>query len=190
MQLRQMNTSFKAVVGLLATVVVSAYTSAHATSVLGAKVIVASDGNVVATYLGHTADYSNDLYLDAPANGLGIIFNNHTTPVGTTMDLGYFTAGTELLFRIHVNNTEYDFFTGDGSLNPDQIPHAFVNDAYTPTETYVGFEDLFGGGDRDYDDVKFTFTNVAASTPDASSTLPLLGTSLIGLAALARRFRA
>ena len=62
--------------------------------------VIASGGDVVATYQGNSASYSNDLWL-----GLEFIFNNHATPVGTTMDLGNFTAGTELVFRLHVNNT-------------------------------------------------------------------------------------
>lgn len=186
-----MKTSMKALVGLVATAVVSAYTSAHAVSVLGAKVIVTADGNVTAKYLGHSAAYSDDLYLDAPANGLGVIFNNHTTPIGTTADLGFFSAGTELIFRIYVNDTGDSFFTGPGSRNSDGLEHAVVDDAYSLTETYVGFEDILGGGDHDYNDVMFSFTNVEShGAPDASSTLPLLGTGLMGLAALGRRFRA
>jgi hypothetical protein len=159
---------------------------AQAAPILGASVIVASDGEVVAKFLGHTAGFSNDLYLDEPANALGIIFNNQTTPVGTTMSLGTFSAGTELIFRIHVINTGDDFFTGPASRNPDQLAHAVVDDAYSATETYVGFEDLFGGGDLDYDDLQFSFTNVRSTVPEPGG-LALLGLALAALWSTARR---
>src|SRR5438045_2185989 len=64
-------------------------------AVLGALVTVQTDGDVLATYRGNTADFNNDLYLDSP-NGFyssNIIFNNHASPVGSTVDLGFFAAG-------------------------------------------------------------------------------------------------
>jgi len=162
--------------------------STQAVPILGAHVIVASDGEVVAKFLGHTAGYSNDLYLDSPANGLGIIFNNHSTPVGTEVSLGMFTAGTELIFRIYVIDTGDSFFTGPGVRNPDGLVHSVVDDAYSPTETYVGFEDLYGGGDLDYDDLNFSFTNVRSqATPDGGATAALLGLGLGGALLLRRK---
>jgi hypothetical protein len=137
-----------------------------AVPIVGARIIVATDGNVIVTYRGHTGSYSNDLYLDSPAGAFpGIIFNNRASTVGSMVDLGTFTAGMELVFRLHVNDTEVDFFTGDALRNPDGKPHARVDDAFSPTETLVEFEDLFGtpefpGG---FNDLGFFFTNVRAT---------------------------
>jgi hypothetical protein len=143
-------------------------------------VVVAVNGPVVATYQGNSASYSNDLYLmldgggnpgddGNPANDL-FIFNNHATPVGTQMNLGTFTAGTELRFRLHVNDTNFDFFTGPASRNPDNNCHARVQSNWTPNETLVSFEDLFNGP-FDYNDLSFSFSNTSSCVDNDAPVL-------------------
>jgi len=65
--------------------------------------------------------------------------------------------GDELIFGILVKDTSHTYFLGDGTRNPDKIAHANVSVAEGKA-TLVGFEDAFGGGDRDYDDNVFHFT--------------------------------
>ncbi|RXK54803.1 VPDSG-CTERM sorting domain-containing protein [Oleiharenicola lentus] len=168
--------------------------SAHAVPILGGSVVVENDGEVVAKFLGHTAGYTNLLFLSSPGNILGTIFNNQVTPVGSTMSLGNFTAGTELIFGIYVQNTGYTYYSGPANRNPDGLVHAVVDDAYSPTETYVGFEDLFGGGDMDYDDLNFSFTNVKGTTqppgvPDSGATALLSAMGLVALFAIRKSVR-
>jgi hypothetical protein len=156
--------------------------------------VIATGGHVIATFEANGAGYSNDLFLDAPDNGLGLIFNNYATTPGTSVDLGDFAPGTELIFRLHVNNTGDNFFTGPAIRNPDGVAHVLVDDSVpgAPGKTFVGFEDLWGGGDLDYNDLVFSFTNVRAHdiVPDRPvpepASLVLLGT---GLAFGARRLR-
>lgn len=175
---------------LLTATVLSSQLSTQA-GVLGAKIFVQNTGNVQATFLGQTAGYDNELFLDSPTAS-GRIFHNHINSPGDTFDLGSFTAGDELLFRLFVVNTAQTFYSGPADRNPDQMAHAMVTDE--PTHTIVGFEDLFGGGDMDYDDTLFSFTNVRKdpppthNVPDASSTLPLLSFGMAGVAMLRRRF--
>lgn len=124
--------------------------------------VIASGGEVIAKYEGNTASFINLLFLDNGdtdfTNDL-FIFNNQTTPVGTTLSLGTFATGTELLFRMLVTNTGNNFFTGPASRNPDDKPHARVESDYLVTgTTLVSFEDLFNGP-FDYNDLSFSFTN-------------------------------
>src|SRR5262245_47496915 len=70
---------------VLAAALVLAPLTSSAAALLGGYVVVATDGNVVAKFLdGAGAAYSNDLYLDV--SGVGIIFNNHSSSVGDTVD--------------------------------------------------------------------------------------------------------
>jgi len=158
--------------------------TASAMAAPGDKIIVATDGEVVAKFLGHTAAYTNDLYLDSPGNSLGIIFTNQTTPVGTEVSLGNFTAGTELIFRLHVRNTLDDFYTGPNFRNPDGHAHADVVQSYGGYDDVTGvfFEDLYNGP-FDYNDLGFSFTNTVVPEPASMAVLGL------GAAALLRRKR-
>jgi hypothetical protein len=169
--------------------------SAHATvvpdgPVLGGTMIVATAGNVTATYLGSDAGYFNSLYLDALGDDARFLFWKWS-PVGSTIDLGWFVAGTELTFRLDVWKTGKRFFTGAGLVNPDGLPHALADTRFDDDlklfVTDVGFEDLFGGGDRDYNDFMFRLTNVydpPQAVPEPG-TLALLG--LAGLGAIRRK---
>ena len=157
------------------------------TEILGGSLIVAEKGNVGIEFLGSDAGYFNTLFLDSPdsPNGWYKIFDNERNPDGTLKDLGVFkdlgefTVGTELVFRLDVRNTLESFFTGASSRNPDDLAHAsaitsLVDGLYV---TEVGFEDLYGGGDKDYNDFMFKLTNVVdpAPVPEPSILMLLSG---------------
>jgi len=95
--------------------------------------------------------FVSNIFLDSPgpAQFIGTSFQT-----GKVVNLGSFPAGVELVFRIDVTNTGDTFYTGPASRNPDGIAHATVNFVGAGVAD-VGFEDLFGGGDQDFDDVTF-----------------------------------
>lgn len=151
-------------------------------------VIVGGSDPIVATYQGNSAAFSNDLYLmlddsGQPADDGNLandrfIFNNHASPVGGMVNLGSFPVGTQLIFRLHVNNTGNDFFSGPAGLNPDGHCHARAQAAWMPGETLVSFEDLLGGP-FDYNDLSFSFTN---TTTSVITLAPPLATNPAGTA--------
>jgi hypothetical protein len=148
----------------------------------GNQVYAATTGHIFATYEGNSASYSNDLLL----NG-NVIFNNHGTPVGTTVDLGEFLAGTELIFQLYVHNTRYTYATGPASRNPDGHFHARVQDGWQPSKVLVSFEDLFNGS-FDYNDLSFSFTNTVTSVPEPASYIYLgCGLVLFGIRKCGRK---
>ena len=163
--------------------------------ILGGSLIVANDGEVTATFLGSDAGYFNTLYLSSPRVSLDplFIFDRvgifaedgkrilHYDEEPTTISLGSsFGAGDELIFSLYVKNTGNTFYTGDSSRNLDDLAHAsaitsLVDGVYV---TEVGFEDLYGSGDKDYNDFMFSLTNVVdppVQVPEPSILLLLSG---------------
>lgn len=145
-----------------------------------------NSGHVTATFTASDSAFDNLLLLASPPNNLGVIFEGHVTPSGTMVDLGAFNAGTELIFALNNQNGGI-FFTGPANRNPDNVAHAIVDDQFGPGQTFVRFEDLFGGGDLDYNDLEFTLSNVTSSVPDGGGTTAMLGSAVLVLVFL-RRF--
>lgn len=132
-------------------------------SVTGENLYVANAGEVILTFLFKEAAFSNDLFLEGKPNA---ILNNQTAVVGTQYSLGNFEAGQLLSFSMLVNGVE-SYFSGPASRNIDNTIHVGYNELAGNT-IQVGFEDLFQGGDLDYDDLVFSLTNVYAATAPVS----------------------
>ncbi|HEY0065638.1 MAG TPA: PEP-CTERM sorting domain-containing protein [Telluria sp.] len=176
-------------VAALLAVPVAAFAFPIATPGTEGLAVLAGNGAVVATYQGNSASYSNDLYLvtnDGIDNNDVFIFNNQTSPVGSTFDLGAFGFGTELVFRLHVNNTNTDYFTGAASRNPDTQFHARVQENWALNTTLVSFEDLLNGP-FDFNDLSFSFTNTATTQVPEPASMLLMGLGLAGVAVARRR---
>jgi hypothetical protein len=138
--------------------------------------LYSAGGHVTVEILPSDAGYTSDLSLVWPA-AIAIGSNRDT---GLVLDLGEFTAGTEMIFQLTVRDTGDAFQTGPAARNPDGLIHANVT-WEGPNTAVVGFEDLYGGGDQDYNDCQFRFTGVVP----APGTIALAG--LGGLCCLRRR---
>jgi hypothetical protein len=146
--------------------------------------LFATGGDIVIRFEGSDAGYDSRISV----NGSGEIFPNHATLVGAEADLGSFAAGTLLDVVLHVINTGNFFHSGNGAINVDGLAHAVVT-AGPGGRTFVSFEDLVGGGDHDFNDHMFSFTNVSVGmVPEPTSlALTLAGLGVLGFFMARRR---
>lgn len=100
-------------------------------------------------------------------NSTGVFgLNNHLSAIGDSLILGYAQAGDLLTFILKVQETE-DVFSSNTASNTDGFNHVYAADAsatgQTPAGVFIGFEDLLGGGDKNYNDGTYVITNVAVN---------------------------
>jgi hypothetical protein len=164
---------------------------------LSGQELIASGGDVTVTFLGPTtAIYDDIIFLQSPANGFGLFFDNHSTYNGTSIDLGSYAAGTELEFGLYVFNTGNTWYDGPGSRNIDGQVHTYMLNNYEgiPDTTYIGFEDLAAnaGADWNYVDDIYAVSGVNAMdvpVPDIASTAFMLGFAGLSLSIFRKSFR-
>jgi hypothetical protein len=170
----------------------------------GGTVSYLGTGDVTITFLASDADFRSYLVLYAasdlttvltpagtPCGGCptGGIFNSDVSLAGDTFILSEaflqanFAAGDEMVFAIQVDEDidgiiDNIFYMGAAARNGDGIFH---NDTQSggPQLAIVGFEDIFGGGDLDYNDHVFSFFPVIIPNP---AGLLLVGVGLLGFA--------
>lgn len=150
----------------------------------------ANTGDVVAYFWGSTAGYTSTLSLLVNGVDTGISgLNNHASAYGQALNFGNVNAGDSLVFRLNVLTTGAAWYSS-AALNSDGINHvystSFAGDSIIPAGTFVSFEDLLNGGDFNYNDEDFVFTNVSSHVPEPLSGA-LAGLGLVALAASRRR---
>ena len=114
-------------------------------------VVTDSSAPVTVTYLGFSSAYTDELWLDAPYAWK--LAESGATSFGSVVGSSTFPVGTELVFGIQVHNTGDHFQSGPGGRNADGVVHVAVT--YEGNCSWViGFEDLWGGGDLDFNDTE------------------------------------
>ncbi len=124
---------------------------------------VAKTGNVDMYFVGQSADYDNVVSVVFSDTGLASgSLNNHQSTFGQLVSLGSHDSGSFVIFSDLVLNTGNAWFSSS-SMNSDGINHIFQSPFVLPDGTnalMIGFEDLKGGGDKDFNDVMYIVTNV------------------------------
>jgi hypothetical protein len=181
------------------------------------KLRTASDARVY--FIGEGAGYRNTLGYNTSGGGITsgnpeLIFPDASSPVSTYdpakvvkrsdgtpllpgdfVDLGKLPGGTLLDFFLIANGAGggKQIFSTEQSVNQDGINHviAFAYQVAGSPYLIIGFEDLWGGGDRDFNDLLFAVdigtANIRAltATPEPAMALTLL--SFLGLTLTRRR---
>jgi len=141
--------------------------------------------------VSYDAAYRNDLYFFAyvgqSTGSAQYLFTNQSALPGTERQvLGTYPLGQEIIFGISVYDAGrgryYTYYSGAPSNNPDGAQHVQLwKIADGKYSIRVGFEDLYGGGDKDYNDLIFEVSGVNNMVSPEPVTIALLGSGLMGL---------
>ncbi|WP_170861341.1 DUF4114 domain-containing protein [Geitlerinema sp. PCC 9228] len=171
------------------------------------KMVLQFPHQVSAYFINEGAGYRNQLGFTATKDGEvlaeKLIFEDVSSPesvlsnsngplnIGDSMNLGQFDAGTKFDFWLASNGRSNRIYGADASENPDGKQHLIAY--YDSDYVVLGFEDIHGGGDLDYNDtvfaVDFGKDNSAsmADVPEPTSAVAFLGLAGVGLMGLRRR---
>jgi hypothetical protein len=138
-------------------------------------------GEVFIDLLPGDAGFTSDLY---GAIGLGatptLIGSNRTS---ARQSLGFAAAGAEIILTLSVRDTGFTFSSGPAGRNPDNVRHvagenfgggSIGGSGPLPAGVRGGFEDIFRGGDQDFNDVRFVLSSIPVPGPVAGAGIPAL----------------
>lgn len=117
--------------------------------------------------LPSTAAYNSEIFFICPLTKNQVRVGNSKTDLGKTFDFPAIPIGYEVVFLIYVNNTKQTFISGPADRNPDKIAHVVTTNNQSSIQ--LGFEDLLGGGDRDFDDVVVKIVGLQGAQPTKAS---------------------
>jgi hypothetical protein len=111
-------------------------------------IVMPKTGKVVAKFKSKGGDFENEFRLHMPVDKP--IFKATNAEVGKTYNVGNYLAGVKLIFALKTPEG-FTYFT-DHSLNADVCDHV-VKVQTGPNKWELRWEDLYGLGDKDYNDV-------------------------------------
>jgi hypothetical protein len=179
------------IIAFMIMVLGSGYQSAFAAPILGQQLYY-TGGPLEITVLPYDASFTSILYLSsspiASNSDVGKVVN-----IANPQSFGI-KVGDELLFEMLVTNTGTSFFIGPASRNADNFAHFMVDYSKGPDNdsAAVTVEDLWGGGDKDFNDAAFRVTGgisldkpvileaIILATPEPASLI-LLSFGLLGV---------
>lgn len=164
-------------------------------------------GDVTAYFAGSSAGYGSVIGMSVN-NSIPSVFGlqNHSSAYGASLNMGHVNTGDTVTFVLLASYSYYGpgpinyVWSSKANDNMDHLNHiysyAYAGDNLIPAGTYIGFEDLPGLGDKDYNDHQFVFSGPFRETnpntpnvPEAGSTLAFLGASTLGALAVRRRMK-
>jgi hypothetical protein len=128
-------------------------------------------GDVYIKYLGGTAGYDNTFgWVSGVQPGITLhqLGTGKSTPPNTEFSIGYRAANEPIVLYITSPplGGSHTYYSDPTSANPDGINHVKItpvgSDEY---EVNCGFEDIYNGGDKDYDDILLTVRLEPTITP-------------------------
>lgn len=167
-------------------------------------------------FINEGASYRNQLLLSANGGPLVTVFNDVSSPDsilpeadgplkrGEGKSMGSFSQGTIIDFFLNSDGysrgedlagqdpasiTSWNLLGADAAKNGDKKQHMIAYDLGGGW-TLMGFEDIVGGGDLDFNDTVFVVRGVAGdkiSTPEPSIMLSLGAAAAMGLVGFRRR---
>ena len=133
---------------LLVTPVAQAFTLSQGDEQDSGQILTVQNESVELRVVAGAAAFNDEFVWDTTAPGRSFFCRDEEQ--GDTISLGTYTDATVLDFSLRTPSRDL-WVTGAGTYNPDGLAHARLEqtDEYT---VRLGFEDLAGGGDLDYDD--------------------------------------
>ncbi|MBB5351571.1 hypothetical protein HNR46_001808 [Haloferula luteola] len=129
---------------------------------------------------------SDNVYYSDPTSS--DITRNDSVPItpGDFVDLGTIAAGNFLDFFLIANGAYggSDVYTADAASNPDSLQHLVAFALEGSPYLLIGFEDLYGGGDLDFNDLVIAIDIGAANVARLANPEPsfwIMMAALVGI---------
>lgn len=154
-----------------------------ATNSNGMQFKAQNDGEIHGYFAGGSADYMNLMSVVIGNNPMSPYNAFHNlSPIGKEINFGSAYKNEDVTFTLDVISTGNKWYS-DAPRNPDGFNHLFYSSFNLPDGTpalFVGFEDIRGGGDLDFNDSMAIFTNVSPVPEPEIYAMMLIGLTIIG----------